>query len=287
MAPSISVVGGRHTVGVMPRRSVLCPSSLHSPATPGRGGDEEILTKREWRRGTMIAFGGGMALDNADVTSMSHPLPGDVRVDDVVRRTRHAASAFLGSATLRWGRSKLRSWLIIEYGMATEWTREGDATSALESVSRMDEARVRSLVEEVRKRVTAMVTEAPRAWTYPAFAENAVSRRLVTTLTDVAGRVVYAPVARPELGLLERVGSLFVADFLMHPTEYDRVTSCESCGEILFHQRLRHSRACVRQSGMRPRVESGISLRESIVTSASACAVTPLHPSRRASYPRA
>ena len=81
-----------------------------------------------------------------------HFLPDDVRIEDVVRRTRHAAHVFLTNAARGWTRTKLRSWLIVEYGMATEWTREDEVAPWLHPVARMDDASVEAVVEDARMR---------------------------------------------------------------------------------------------------------------------------------------
>jgi hypothetical protein len=194
-----------------------------------------------------------------------HFLPDDVHIEDVVRRTRHAATAFLTTSMLGWGRTKLRSWLIVEYGMATEWTREDEVAPWLHPVARMDDERVQATVEEVRRLVTRMVIEAPAKWSAPGFAKEMIDAGLITSVTDASGREAYAPAARVDLGLLERVASLFIADYLMHPSDYAQVVSCEHCGEMLINGRLRHARGCVRQP-MRAPAESGVTLREGVTT---------------------
>jgi hypothetical protein len=202
-----------------------------------------------------------------------HFLPDDVHIEDVVRRTRHAASAFLSSASLGWTRTKLRSWLIVEYGMATEWTREDEVAPWLHPVARMDDEHVQATVEEVRKRVTRMIVEASTAWSAPGFAKEMIDQGLITCVTDASDREAYAPAARVDLGLLERVASLFIADYLMHPADYAEIVWCECCGEMLINGRVRHGKGCVRQSAVRPAAdavrppaESGVTLSEAIAT---------------------
>ena len=196
-----------------------------------------------------------------------HFLPDDVRIEDVVRRTRHAAHVFLTNAARGWTRTQLRSWLIVEYGMATEWTREDDVAPWLHPVARMDDASVQAVVEDARFRMTRMIVEDSRSWNKPGFAAEMLDRGLITSVTDASGREAYAPAARVELSFLERVASLFIADFLAYPKDYENVTSCECCGEILLNGRVRHSRTCVRSSAVRPPAESGVCLREGIVSS--------------------
>lgn len=191
-----------------------------------------------------------------------HFLPENVRTDDVVRRTRHAAEVFLTSATNEWGRGRLRSWLIVEYGMATEWTRDDDAAPWVAQFARLDDASARALVEDARRRIGNMLREEAATWLdrRDELARATSARGLVTCVTDCNGREAYAPAARADLGLIERVASLFIADFLSHPDDYRNLGACSACGEIGLGGRVRHAKACVRSSGIRPMAESGIRL---------------------------
>lgn len=211
-----------------------------------------------------------------------HFLPDDVRVEDVVRRTRNAAYAFLGSATAGWGRAKLRSWLIVEYGMATEWTREDEVSPCLMSVARMDDEGVRRTVEDARRRILRLLVAESRGWNAPGFATEMIDRGLVTCVTDASGREAFAPAARVDLSFLERVASIFIADFLTHPADYTDVSACSCCGEIQLGGRVQHARTCVKVSGMRPPTESGVCLREiEDTTPARAAYVAPVTPIRK------
>jgi hypothetical protein len=80
---------------------------------------------------------------------------------------------------------------------------------------------------------------------------------LLGIVVDRVGREAYAPTARIEASFVEQVSSLFAADYLAHPKDYEHVTSCASCGEIPLNGRIRHAKACVR-----PPMESGVSLTE-------------------------
>lgn len=207
-----------------------------------------------------------------------HFLPDDVRVEDVVRRTRHAARVFRSSGATGWGRTKLRSWLIVEYAMATEWTREDDVSPWSHRDAPMDDERARELVDGARRRVTRLLVEESSHWHTPAFAAAMIDRGLVTSVTDATGREAFAPAARVDLSFLERVASIFIADFLAHPQDYADLTSCECCGELETNGHVQHVRACVKLSVMRPPAESGVRLSDatSTTTPARAAFVQPL-----------
>jgi hypothetical protein len=88
------------------------------------------------------------------------------------------------------------------------------------------------------------------------------ARGLVASVTDETGRLAFAPVARAEHAFAARVASLFVADFLAHPSDYAGITACSSCGEMELAGSPRHTRACVRRAGSRPRMQSGVCYRQ-------------------------
>jgi hypothetical protein len=209
-----------------------------------------------------------------------HFLPDNVRVEDVVRRTRLAARAFRSSASHGWGRTKFRSWMIVEYAMATEWTREDDVSPWSHRDAPMQDERARKLVDDVRKRITRLLVDESSDWNTPGFAAAMIDRGLITSVTDATGREAYAPAARAELSFLERVASVIIADFLAHPEDYAYLSSCECCGELEMNGNVQHASACVKLLPVRPPAESGVSLRElaesTATTPARAAFVQPL-----------
>lgn len=208
-----------------------------------------------------------------------HFLPDNVHVEDVVRRTRLAARAFRSSAAHGWGRTKLRSWLIVEYAMATEWSREDDVSPWSHRDAPMDDERAHELVDDVRRRITRLLVDESSGWNTPGFAAAMIDRGLITSVTDASGREAFAPAARVDLTFLERVASIFIADFLAHPQDYAYLSSCECCGELEVDGVTQHVSACVKLSAVRAPAESGVCLRElsgTPTTPARAAFVQPL-----------
>lgn len=214
-----------------------------------------------------------------------HFLPDNVHVEDVVRRTRLAARAFRTSAAAAhgWGRTKLRSWLIIEYAMATEWTREDDVSPWSFRDAPMDDDRAHGLVEDARRRITRLLVDESAEWKAGGFADAMIDRGLITMVTDASGREAYAPAARAELSFLERVASVFIADFLTHPEDYAHLSTCQCCGELEVNGHVVHAHGCVKLSPVRAPAESGVCLRQSsppssssVTTPAQAAYVQPL-----------
>ena len=185
----------------------------------------------------------------------NHLLPDDVRIEHVARRTRRAGLSFLTGSASGWGRTKLRSWLIIEYGMATEWTREDETATWLHPHAALSDERAHDVVEDARRRATQMIVNASRTWSSPTFASWMLEAGMIAIVCERSGREAYAPIARSGMTLFDQVASLFVADYLEHPGDYERVQSCDTCGEIPLGGRIRHAKSCVR-----PPVESGVCL---------------------------
>jgi hypothetical protein len=57
---------------------------------------------------------------------------------------------------------------------------------------------------------------------------------LLTSVMDEEFGIGYAPVDFPRLRLVDRVTSLFVADFLTRPSDYDAFTVCAECSAVTF-----------------------------------------------------
>jgi hypothetical protein len=206
-----------------------------------------------------------------DDSDTLHLLPDEVRIEDVAKRTRHAALTFLNGAALGWGRTKLRSWLIVEYGMATEWTRDDETATWKNPVTQLPDAKVQAIVEDARRRATRMVAEASRVWSEATFAADMIANGMIATLFERSGREAYAPVARAGMTFVEQVASLFIADYLAHAKDYEMIASCGSCGEIPLNGRIRHARGC-----FRPPAESGVCLKDAAAASMRITAWPPV-----------
>ena len=85
-----------------------------------------------------------------------------------------------------------------------------------------------------------------------------VDAGLVMGVSDDQGGLGYAPVHRMRMRLVDRLVSLFIADFLTRPGDYDSLLVCASCDEVSFAWDEVHEDGCearVHHSGMvvRPR----------------------------------
>src|SRR5262245_24578968 len=80
-------------------------------------------------------------------------LPSGVRARDISWRARHAGMTFLAGTAAGWTRSRLRSWLILEYGMATEWTHVPHVRPWLDPEARGSDEDVFRLTIDTRQSV--------------------------------------------------------------------------------------------------------------------------------------
>jgi hypothetical protein len=172
---------------------------------------------------------------------------------------RSAATCFVREATLGWGRRELAEWLMCHYGACVIHERDpGPADSASENTlaggesprtevrpPHVIESSVVELVERVRARMFVLLHDLGGADQIEAGRITAAmidSRRVVER--RIGGALVWAPVHRPRLRLVERVTALFVTDYLNTPRDYRDVRACERCGAIAFGVQVTHGRGC-------------------------------------------
>jgi len=194
-------------------------------------------------------------------------LPPGVSVDDLLDLSRAAGLAFLAGTAFGWSRVQLRHWLILDYEAATAWTRVGDRRSPIDPTLDLDDVQVDMLIDRSRRRVMNMLDHAREMWRVPAFARDMIDGRLIVAIYDRDGIEGYAPAAHAEMGLVHRVMSLFVADYLARPSDYDRIASCDACGEVAIGTRNNHPSWCAeppKESGIVERSRVGRPLRQTL-----------------------
>ncbi|HEY8075373.1 MAG TPA: hypothetical protein VIF62_14715 [Labilithrix sp.] len=163
-------------------------------------------------------------------------------VHTLAERARAAGVAFLQGTTGGWSSHDLALWLIGMYEPAA--VRVGDgASSAPSSSRRLEHETLERVVLTARARVFAML-ENTSSWRGETFAKNVVDAGLVVGVRDAFGGIGYAAVACDPMRLVDRVASLFVADYLTRPADYAIVETCEECGAIAFDGRPVHAHWC-------------------------------------------
>jgi hypothetical protein len=71
-----------------------------------------------------------------------------------------------------------------------------------------------------------------------------IDEGFVVGVVDESSAIGYAPLDAFDMRLVDRVRSLFVADFLTRPADYDRFSVCESCGAATFDAVESHEGIC-------------------------------------------
>jgi hypothetical protein len=189
-------------------------------------------------------------------------LPYGASADEVVILARRAGLACLSGSAFGWSREQLRQWLILDYGAATAWTRMDHGHSPIDPTVGLDDGQIDMLISRTRRRVIRMLENARDMWRTPTFARDMIDGRLVVCVYDRAGVQAYAPASHSDMGLVHRVTSLFVADYLARPADYDRVISCDACGEVSIGLQESHPSWC-----MQAPTKSGIVERRSGIDS--------------------
>jgi hypothetical protein len=163
-------------------------------------------------------------------------------VRDVADACRSAALGFAWSAHHGWGRRELARWLVGPYAQAVAATR-GLRTSGLRRavVHRpLDEAVVADLLVEARTQIVS-VLRGSWSWTHDAEAARAcIDEGLVAGICDEASELGFAPVDNVGMRLVDRVRSLFIADYLTRPADYAAFAVCDDCDGATFDGGLYH-----------------------------------------------
>jgi hypothetical protein len=176
-------------------------------------------------------------------------VPG-VRVRDVADACRSAALGFAWSAHHGWGRRELARWLVGPYAQAAGSTRALRASGLRRAVTHrlVDEDVIATLLVGVRDEILDVLRSAWQWSSEPAFARACVEEGLVAGVVDETSDFGYGPVDRSGMRLVDRVRSLFIADYLTRPADYAAFAVCEDCEGATFDGGLYHV-DCTRPRG--------------------------------------
>jgi hypothetical protein len=109
-----------------------------------------------------------------------------------------------------------------------------------------------------RERLIEMLGTCCREWRTFDFPRRAVESGLVVNVQDELTVTGYIPTSHASMRLFDRVASLFIADYLTRPRDYDDLALCDECGEISFAWAPKHHRYCEAipfSSGVVPRYD--------------------------------
>ena len=160
-------------------------------------------------------------------------------------RVRCAGAAFVRGATIGWSRRDLERWLVCQYAPCVAVSNAVDGRTPAPASERVHDE---GMLERVVLHALSAVQQRLRDLVVPELASPiarfALSSGSVILLPWSGRAVAYAPVALPGLELSERVGTLFVADYLNRPDDYRRLEMCAECGELSFTSPLEHASWC-------------------------------------------
>jgi hypothetical protein len=186
-------------------------------------------------------------------TSRFRSLPPGTSVLDAADAARSAGLAFITMATAQWGRLELAHWLVSAYRPSVLQMRRDPKASGTFQRRSVDEEAVGQLVFAAQQRVIRLILSATRSWNEAGFAREMIDCALVVGVCDENGSLGYAAVDRAEMRLVDRVTSLFVADYLTRPRDYEALVMCAACGVPSFRWDRMHSADCASEA-----VPSGI-----------------------------
>lgn len=173
-------------------------------------------------------------------------LPDDTPVPESrLDRVRTAATAFMRGTTVGWSRRDLADWLVCQYAPCAAsplCPESADLPPAAERT--LDEGMIEGVILEARARALRLLADLVVPWQASPIARLAVASGTVISQRDLRGGVAYSPVKLKRLRLADRVGSLFIADYLNRPTDYRWIMMCRECGELSFADELEHSSWC-------------------------------------------
>lgn len=171
-------------------------------------------------------------------------LPRGTSALDLADKARAAAFVFVSGARYGWARRELATWLVHDYRPATLRPGSGTRATGAASTDDLRDAAVTRLVSAARRHVVEMLATAMTSWNGTSFAREMVDSGLVIGVSDEVGGIGYAAVDRARMRLVDRVASLFIADFLTRPRDYEALVVCSTCDEVSFKWDEVHEDGC-------------------------------------------
>ena len=172
---------------------------------------------------------------------------------------RVAALEFMAGVASGWDKLDLVRWLTGPYTRATRHAQRGERTFVANDDGRgagalvVDPAALEELLTTERGRVLAALEKAALSGGALDFTTDAIELGLVRRATDQDGTVAWIPVDGARMRLVDRVRSLFAADYLDDPASYAALYVCHRCEAVVFDEDARALGMCSlhrRQSGI-------------------------------------
>lgn len=167
----------------------------------------------------------------------------------VSAESRATALELMAGVARGWSKVDLAMWLLGPYARATRYTKHGERTNVSGRSTVAAEA-IELILQTARARLVSALEEAVDAGGVLDFADEAIDKGFVRRAVDQEGFEVWVPVDGARMRLEDRVGSLFVADFLNDPQAYASLFVCPRCESVVFEEGARAAGMCSAHGGV-------------------------------------
>lgn len=162
---------------------------------------------------------------------------------------RQAANEFVHGTAFGWGRRELATWLVCQYSPclvadAAVHPDGGVLSDGIATSMQLDDESLERLILDARCGVLKLLADLPWPSEVAIHAEAAIGAGHVVATHDASGARRWVPVGRKRMRLVERVGSLLIADALENPSDYLMLSLCRTCSELLFGGKAEHQATC-------------------------------------------
>lgn len=183
-------------------------------------------------------------------------LPEQTCASQIASACRDAGLQFLNDAE-RWGKAELAMWLMGPYSQVTQYVspishrRSGEIARPIPLLREIDARMVDRVIRNARAEVLQTLRRTADPEGAASFAFSMLAAGFVVRCEDRAHTPGWVPTTDARR-LADRVLSLFAADYLTRPTEYDTELSiCGACQTVDFDGIARLRGICHRHgSGM-------------------------------------
>lgn len=166
-------------------------------------------------------------------------LPDGVSIDTISGSCRAAGVEFLEGVSRGWSKRELAAWLSEPYAVAASRLGRVDELAPPPSAEGVDlrPVRLAAIMESARLHTLTMLEELALPHAESDYLDEAIAHGFVCPAEDELGTPVWVPVDRPRMRLRDRVRSLFVADYLNTPHEYESsFFVCHRCEAARFDE---------------------------------------------------
>lgn len=167
-------------------------------------------------------------------------LPPGARVRDVADACRSAALGFAWGAP-SWGKRELAHWLTGAYATAVAATRPVSIPASIvprpvvtRTTRTVNESSVLELLETTHASLVRTLRTAQDWRCSGELAREVIDAGLVAGVMDDGSAIGYAPINGHRMRLVERVASLFIADYLTRAEDYATFEICGECASATF-----------------------------------------------------